>query len=137
MGDLVLKGTLNLQGTLKLIADGGKVKAGAQEVLVKDVEGKGTAPVLIPPPPLSPVDQGLKVVVVVSFNQTVTAGGKAIVAQGMCFQGDSGPIWPGMVQASTVNSGVKANNIPMNVVGDQATILPTGAPAMFSSASGQ
>ncbi len=55
----------------------------------------------------------------------------------MCAQGNPGTAtWPGMVQPSTVNPGVKVNNIAMNVIGDMGIILPTGAPVTFTS-SGQ
>ncbi|MEA2301812.1 MAG: hypothetical protein QOE44_2347 [Solirubrobacteraceae bacterium] len=137
MGDLVLKGMLSLGGTLDLAPKppGGKVMVEAVEVLVEGAEGMGTVPVLLPGPPPPPADQGLGVKVPVSFNKTVTAGGAAIVTQGMCFQGSSGT-WPGIVLPSLGNTTVMANGIPMNLVGDQATILPTGAPAVLDK-SGQ
>ena len=92
---------------------------------------------LIPPPPAAPSDAGLGVWIFKSFNSTVTAGGTAIVTQGMCAQGNPGMAsWPGMVQPSMVNPGITINRIAMNVVGDLGTILPTGAPAPFT-ASGQ
>jgi hypothetical protein len=137
MGDLVLKGMLSLLSTLDLAPKppGGKVLVEAAEVLVEGAEGMGAAPVLLPGPPPPPADNGLGVKVPISFNKTVTAGGAAIVTQGMCFQG-SGGTWPGIVQPSIGNPTVMANGIPMNVAGDQATILPTGAPAILDK-SGQ
>ena len=66
-----------------------------------------------------------------SLNKTVTAGGKAIVTQGMCLQGD---MWPGFVMRGS--GTVTINHIPMNVQNEQATIFPSGAPATFSN-SGQ
>jgi hypothetical protein len=140
MGDLVLKGMLELTGSLNLVASGGKVKAGVQAVLVQGQRGpgshppNGTAPP-VPIPPTSPTDAGTSVWVFQSFNATIKAGGVPIVTQGMCAQGFNAT-WPGMVQASTGNPGVKANQVAMNVVGDLATILPTGAPATLTT-SGQ
>jgi hypothetical protein len=144
MGDLNLKGMLNFKGLVKLAgANGGKVKVSDIEVLVEAVRGVGQthgnapAPVPIPPPPAAPSDPGLGVWVFKSFNATVTAGGKKIITQGMCAQGNPGTAtWPGMVQPSTVNPGVQVNHIAMNVVGDMGVILPTGAPVTFTS-SGQ
>ena len=144
MGDLNLKGILNFKGQVKLAgASGGKVKVGNVEVLVEAVRGAGAthgnapAPVPIPPPPAAPSDPGLGVWIFKSFNATVTAGGKNIITQGMCAQGNPGTAtWPGMVQPSTVNPTVKVNHIAMNVIGDMGTILPTGAPVTFTS-SGQ
>lgn len=140
MADLLLAGMLNFKGTVDLIADGGTVKANNLEVLVEvqrgqagGAHGKAPAPVPIPPPPSSPSDPGLDVWIFKSFNATVTAGGKAIVTQGMCAQGNPGQAsWPGMVQRSLNNPGVTVNSVPMNVKGDIGTILPTGAPASFT-----
>ena len=140
MADLLLAGMLNFTGTLDLRADGGTVKANNLDVLV-DVprgqaggeHGKAAAPVPIPPPPSSPSDPGLDVWIFKSFNATVTAGGKPIVTQGMCAQGNPGQAsWPGMVQQSLNNPGVAVNSVPMNVKGDMGTILPTGAPVSFT-----
>lgn len=144
MGDLLLKGTLSLMGTLKLkTSAGGKVKANGVEVLVEGQRGAGTAhgtapaPVPIPPPPAAPSDPGVQVWIFKSFNPTVTANDKAIVAQGLCAQGNPGTAtWPGMVQPSSVNPTIKVNGIPANVMGDQGIILPTGAPVPFTT-SGQ
>jgi hypothetical protein len=131
MTDLVLSGMLNLSGTLDL-KPAGKLKIGALEALVEAAEGTG-APVPLPPP--APVDLGTKVTVQKSFNATVTANGKALVTQGVTMQGNT-PTWPGMVQASIGNPGVRANFIPINVAGDLAVTLPTGAPAPLTT-SGQ
>ena len=147
MADLLLTGTLDFGGVLDLAGDaGGLVNATdlQAEVLVElprgdalKSHGTAPAPVLIPPPPAAPSDAGLGVWIFKSFNSTVTAGGTAIVTQGMCAQGNPGMAsWPGMVQPSMVNPGITINRIAMNVVGDLGTILPTGAPAPFT-ASGQ
>jgi hypothetical protein len=136
MPGLALEGMLDVGGTIDLAGDaGGKVTAGNLEVLVVGATGKGTVPVPIPPPPAPPQDAGLDVDVSVSFNQTVTVGGKAVVTQGLCLQGNA-KSWPGLVQASVGNLFVKAGGQPMNVVGDMATILPSGAPALLTG-SGQ
>lgn len=142
MGDLNLKGMLNLKGVLKLNPSGGKVLVDGKEALVvlpqspPNKHGSGTAPVIQPPPPAAPLDSGLDVVVFVSFNQTVTAGGVAIVTQGMALQGSTARPWPGMVQPSTNNPTVKINNIAINVVNDMAVIFPSGGTATLST-SGQ
>ena len=143
MGDLVLKGLLNLKGMLSLrAADGGKVKVESFEVLVEVSKGVGAsqgqgAPVIMPPPPASPIDTGVDCWIFKSFNSTVTAGGKNIVTMGMCAEGNPGTAtWPGMVQQSIGNPTVTINNIAINVQNDMATILPTGTPVIFSQ-SGQ
>jgi hypothetical protein len=137
MADLLLSGMLNLKGSLKLSGD--LVKASGLEVLVTGQRGAGPthgnapAPVPIPPPPAAPSDPGVGVWIFQSFNSTVTVGGKNIVAQGMCAQGNPGTAtWPGMVQPSTGNQTVKINNIPINVKNDMGIILPTGAPVTFN-----
>jgi hypothetical protein len=137
MADLLLAGMLNLKGTLKLSGD--LVKANSLEVLVTGQRGAGPthgnapAPVPIPPPPAAPSDPGVGVWIFQSFNSTVTAGGKKIVAQGMCAQGNPGTAtWPGIVQPSIGNPGVTINNIPINVKNDMGIILPTGAPVTFT-----
>ncbi len=145
MADLLLTGVLDFGGVIDLAGDaGGHVTANGVEVLVEAPRGGGTshgqapAPVPIPPPPATPSElPGLGVWIFKSFNATVTAGGHAIVTQGMCAQGNPGsPPWPGMVQPSTVNPGVTVNKVAINVMGDLGTILPTGAPVPFT-ASGQ
>jgi hypothetical protein len=145
MADLTLKGTLNLTGpTLTLQgASGGKVKIGdaGLEALV-EVLPTGTAqgaapPVILPPPPASPLQPQPDVWIVNSFNKTVKAGTKPLVAQGMAMQGLSGaPMWPGMVLPSAGNPTVTVNHVPVNVVNDQAAIFPSGGTAVFTS-SGQ
>jgi hypothetical protein len=138
MGDVLLSGMLDLKGPLDLVPTaGGKVKATGSAVLVELQRGigpsHGTAPP-VPLPPPAPVDTGADVWVFRSFNSTVTAANKAIVTQGMCAHGNPGTAtWPGMVQASVGNPGVTVNGVPMNVVGDLGTILPTGAPASLTS----
>ena len=140
MGDLNLKGTLNLSGVLKLNPTGGKVLVGGKAALVVlaigQKHGDAAAPVIQPPPPAPPLDEGLDVVVFVSFNQTVKAGDKAIVTQGMVMQGTKLRAWPGMVQPSTNNPTVKINNVAVNIEGDMAVIFPSGGTATLSK-SGQ
>lgn len=144
MADLQLTGILDFGGVLDLAGQaGGHVTANGVEVLVEAPRGTGSshgqapAPVPIPPPPATPADPGLDVWIFKSFNSTVTAGGKAIITQGMCAQGNPGTAtWPGMVQPSTVNPTVTVSQIAVNVVGDLGTILPTGAPVPFTT-SGQ
>jgi len=137
MADLKLKGVLNLMGTLSLNPDGGKVLIGdaGLEALVEEVEGQAAPPVLIPPPPASPSDPGIKVKVISSFNKTVTANGKNIVALGIVMQGDV-PSWPGMMAPSAGNPTVTINFIAINVQNDQATIFPSGGAGLFAQ-SGQ
>ena len=143
MTDLVLSGTLNLSGTLKLAASGGKVKVDSAEVLVLDstsqtAHGKGV-PVTQPPPPVGPLDPGTKARIMTSFNATVTVtvGGSdaAVVALGITAQGNA-PLWPGMVLPSTVNTGVKIDGTAINVKGDSGVTLPNGGTINFD-ASGQ
>lgn len=145
MADLILKGMLNLKGMLTLKgSSGGKVKIGAAqlealvEVTPSDPPQSSSAPpVILPPPPASPLQPQPTVWIVNSFNKTVKAGTKNIVAQGMCMQGQSGaPMWPGMLLPSTGNPTVTINNIPINVVNDMASIFPSGGMATFNS-SGQ
>lgn len=145
MADLVLKGTLNLQGMLTLAgASGGKVKVGDAgfealvEVLPSDpAQSSSAPPVMLPPPPASPATVSTQVWIINSFNKTVKAGQKAIVALGMVMQGDPGaPIWPGMMQPSSGNPTVTINHVAINVVNDMAAIFPSGGMATFSS-SGQ
>jgi hypothetical protein len=140
VGDLKLSGNLNLQGTLTLndrvLIDG--TPALVQLSAPSDPpHASGAPPVVIPPPPASPADPGPTVWVINSFNQTVKAGNKPLVTQGMAMQGAT-PTWPGMVLPSTGNpaSGVKVNMIPINVEGDKAIIFPSGASVALST-SGQ
>ena len=141
MGDLNLTGPLNLTGKLDLMGtDGGYVTVNKLQVVVEIVKGQGlpqgqAPPVPIPPPPSAPSDPGLGFWIYKSFNQTVTAKGKAIITQGICAQGNPGSAsWPGMVQPG--KSTVTINRIPINVVNDMVTILPTGACVPINS-SGQ
>lgn len=149
MAGLALNGPLNLTGTnLTLKAPGGTVTANGEAVLVQanppnDPPHCTTAPpVILPPPPSPPLDELTNVWVLNSFNQMVRVGAKPMVALGMAMQGGKSagmPMWPGMVQPSTHNTGAKAvtiNQVPANVVNDRAVIFPTGAPATLSS-SGQ
>jgi len=145
MGDLVLKGNLNLMLNLTLKGDGGKVLIDANEVLVELTppgephHGDSPAPVIIPPPPGQPLDVGIKVWVVKSFNSTVKAGTKPIVALGMAMQGGASgpPKWPGMMLPSSGNTGaVTINHIPINVQNDKALTFPNGACAPLTT-SGQ
>jgi hypothetical protein len=139
MGDLTLNGRLNLAGSLTLKD---KVLVETAEALVELTptpgQGHGQAPpVNLPPPPVGPADPGLDVTIVNSFNKTVKAGTKPIVALGMVMQGDlSPPLWPGMVLLSTVNTTVTINHVAINVVGDSAVIFPSGGSASLST-SGQ
>lgn len=137
MADLTLKGVLNLMGTLSLNPDGGKVLIGdaGLEALVEEVEGQGAPPVLIPLPSGSPIDAGVKVKVISSFNKTVTAHGKNIVASGIVLQGDT-LMWPGMMAPSAGNLTVMINSTLINVQTDQAMIFPSGGVGMFAQ-SGQ
>jgi len=133
MGGLKLTGPVNLMGNLTLK---NKVFPGSVEVLVEGNNLGNAPPVILPPPPASPSDPALQVSILASFNKTVKAGSNCIVAQGMVMQG-SVPTWPGMMLPSQSNtSPVSANGIPMNVVGDQAVIFPSGGSASFSQ-SGQ
>jgi hypothetical protein len=142
MADLILKGTLDLGGSLTLKSPGGKVKVEEDEVLVElpinEKHGQASAPVVLPPPPANPVTTGLDVVILSSLNKTVTANGKAIVAQGILLQGESGKrVWPGMVLPSQKNSKVTINKaLKINVKGDQGVVFPSGGTATFDS-SGQ
>jgi hypothetical protein len=139
MGDLVLKGPLDLAGRLELRGSaGGKVRIdGAGEVLVEGATGTAAAPVLLPPnAPVEP--KGTDVKVMKSLNQTVTANGTAVVTQGMLLQGTGGTLaWPGMVLPSSANHRVTANQLPVNVPKDQAVVFPSGGTASLDKDSGQ
>jgi hypothetical protein len=140
MADLNLKGPLNLMGNLTL--KGGKVKIDGVEALVEvtpsdPAQSSAAPPVILPPPPSSPLQPQPTVWIVNSFNKTVKAGSKCLVALGMAMQGQSGaPLWPGMVLPSSTNATVTINHIPVNVVNDMAVIFPSGGSAAFN-ASGQ
>lgn len=138
MGEINLKGTLSLVGSLDLKD---KVLVEGVEALVElpapasSPHSSGAPPVNLPPPPAGPADPGPKVWVVTSFNKTVTANGKAIVTQGMTMQGN-GAIWPGMVLPSQNNSTVKANQLAICVKQDKAVTLPSGGQVTLTE-SGQ
>jgi hypothetical protein len=136
MADLILKGPLNLVGKLNLEADGGRIFIGEWEALVEG-EAQGSAPPVIqPPPPAGPINTGTTVKVISSFNKTIKAGGKNIVASGIVMQGDP-LMWPGMMLPSMNNNEpVTINGIPANVQNDQATLFPSGGMAIFDT-SGQ
>lgn len=140
MPDLKLNGPLDLNGSLNLVADsGGKVLVNGVQALVEGAKGLAPAPVALPPPPASPADPGQNVEVVTSLGKTVKANGTALVTTGMVLQGTNST-WPGMVLPSTQNTGpaaVKANGLPINVLGDRATIFPNGAAVSIDQASGQ
>ena len=132
MADLTLKGVFNLIGTLELNRDGGKVLIGdaGLEALVEDATGAAAPPVIQPPPPAPPIDAATDVRVPSSFNKTVTAHGKNIVAQGIVMQG-ANPTWPGMMLPSVGNTGpVTIYGVWINVANDQATIFPPAAWAL-------
>jgi len=143
MGDLDLGGSLNLMGDLTLNADGGKVTIGGagNEILVEVAPtanpAQGSAsPVIMPPPPSGPSDPAPSVNVINSFNKTVKVGSAAVVAQGMVMQGST-PTWPGMMLPTQMNQGpVTAGGLPVNIIGDQAVIFPSGGSASFTG-SGQ
>lgn len=137
MADLILSGDLNLGGTLNLeTTAGGKVTVDTAEVLVEGAEGRGI-PVIQPPPPASPIDSGSKVRVQKSFNSTIKANGKNIVALGICMQGHT-YVWPGMVLPSTQNTrAVKINGVAINVKSDSGITLPNGGSVTFDQTSGQ
>jgi hypothetical protein len=128
MADLVLRENLNLAGSLILRADGGKVKIGDDEVLVEGATGEAP-PVLLPPPPASPLNDGGRVEVIASLNKGVRVDRTPIVSQGMVLQGyeDGRPRWPGMVLPSQKNTTVEVNDLRVNVKGDLAAIFPSGA----------
>lgn len=138
---LALTGDLTLAGDLDLVADGGTVTASGADVLVELPRGSaaafhGTAPVLVPLPG-PPSDPGLNVWIFKSLNQTVTIDGVPAVVQGECAQGIPGSAsWPGTVDPSAVNTTVKIESNPANVVGDLGTITATGAKVPFTH-SGQ
>lgn len=143
MADLTLKGTLNLAGSLTLTPPpGGKLKIGdaGLEALVEALptdppQCSKASPVMLPPPPAGPLQPQPDAWIVSSFNKTVKARGKCIVALGMAMQGQSGaPLWPGMLLPGSAT--VTINHVPINVEKDQAVIFPSGGSAAFDK-SGQ
>ncbi|MFM2119490.1 MAG: hypothetical protein RL722_958, partial [Pseudomonadota bacterium] len=90
---------------------------------------------LLPPP--APVAPQPTVWIINSFNKTVkvrTSMPRNLVALGMVMQGQSGAPWPGMMLPGSAT--VTINGLPVNVVGDQAVIFPSGGSASFN-VSGQ
>ncbi len=144
MADIKLTGPLNLSGNLTLTpTNGGKVLVNEVEALVAatppmDLMQGIAPPVILPPPPAAPSDPAPNIWIVNSFNQTVKTGDRALVAGGLIMQGTV-PTWPGMMLPSLVNTGPRAvsiNRLPINVVGDQGIVFPSGGAATFN-ASGQ
>lgn len=143
MADLTLTGTLDLAGSLTLTPPpGGKLKIGdaGLEALVEALptdppQCSKASPVMLPPPPAGPLQPQPTAWIVSSFNKTVKARGKCIVALGMAMQGQSGaPLWPGMLLPGSAT--VTINHVPINVEKDQAVIFPSGGSAAFDK-SGQ
>ena len=131
MANLDLSGTLDLGGMLDLTGEsGGKVTVNNVEALVEQAAGQAP-PFIFPPPPASPIAPGPDVKVLSSLNKTVTAGGKAIVTQGIAMQANT---WPGMVMRGS--GTVTVNQIPINVMGEQAQIFPSGGSGVLNQ-SGQ
>ena len=139
MAAINLIGPLNLIGNLTFKGD--KLTINHIEALVPET-GADTAqgmapPVLLPPPPAGPTFPQPLVWIVSSFNATVMQKTKPLVALGMCMQGQNGAPWPGMMLPSIGNNNVMANGVPINVLGDQGVVFPSGGTAIFSTASGQ
>lgn len=143
MADLTLKGTLNLMGDLTLTPPpGGKLKIGdaGLEALVEaqptgPPQCSAASPVMLPPPPAGPLQPQPTAWIVSSFNKTVKARDKHIVALGMAMQGLApAPLWPGMLLPGSAT--VTINHVPINVKNDQAVIFPSGGSAAFGE-SGQ
>jgi hypothetical protein len=148
MADLILKGLLDLSGTLRLKAQGGKLligDAGLEALVEADAvvgppHGKGPPGVLLPPPPAAPLDAGQYVWIVKSINQTVQAWSAAngkyrnLVTQGLAMQG-AVPTWPEPIPRSLQNPTVTVNGVPINTLQD-FVIMPSGGFIIFDS-SGQ
>lgn len=135
MGDLVLSGVLNLTGTLKLSADGGRVKVDENEILIEQTPGNAHgqgSPVILPPPPAGPIDTGVDATIFKSFTSTVTINNNPVVTMGMYLQGNT-PTWPGMVLPSSNNPGVTVNYLLINVQNDTGITLPNGAPVKLTT----
>jgi len=133
MADIKLTGPVMLRGNLSF--SGGKLLVGGKQALVVVTGGdspqcNGAPPVLLPPPPASPAFPQPTVWIISSFNQTVKVNNKAIVALGMVMQGQAGAPWPGMMLPGSGPAMI--NGIPINVVGDQAVIFPSGGSASFN-----
>jgi hypothetical protein len=147
MADLILKGVLELSGSLHLYMQNGKLligDAGLEALVEMDAKvspphGKGPPGVQLPPPPAAPLDPGLDVWIVMSTNQTVKAGNgtkpeRNLVTQGLAMQGTV-PTWPVPIPRSTHNPTVTVNGVPINTVQDSAKV-PTGGVIVFDN-SGQ
>ena len=141
MADLTLKGPLDLMGNLTFKpGGGGKLMIGSAEALVEALpsdppQSSAAPPVMLPPPPVGPAFPQPTVWIVSSFNKTVKAQSKNIVALGMAMQGPPGaPVWPGMMLPGSAT--VTINHLPVNVVNDKAVIFPSGGAATFD-VSGQ
>lgn len=128
-------GMLDIGGMLDLDPGPGFVTVGNKPVLVEAPGGPpqctAAPPVTLPPP--APIDPAPLARVMSSFNKTVTIKkAKVIVAGGVVMQG-AVPTWPGMMNPSVGNTGpVTINMIPINVIGDQAAIFPSGGVASFT-----
>jgi len=144
MANITLKGTLNLGGNLTFKpGGGGKLVIGdsALEALVEALPSDppqctSAPPVMLPPPPVGPAFPQPTAWIISSFNKTVQAQTKAIVALGMVMQGQNAAPWPGMMLPSVGNPTVTINHLAINVQNDQAVIFPSGGTAQFST-SGQ
>ena len=141
MSNLTLKGPLNLMGKLTFKPGaGGKLMVGTAEALVEATpsdppQSTAAPPVILPPPPAAPLQPQPTVWIVSSFNKTVKAGTKNVVALGMVMQGPPGaPVWPGMMLPGSAT--VTINHLPVNVLNDKAVIFPSGGSATFDK-SGQ
>lgn len=142
MANLKLEGTINLAGKITFKpGGGGKLVIASKEALVEVLPSDppqctSASPVMLPPPPAGPTFPQPTVWIISSFNKTVMAQNRAIVALGMVMQGQNAAPWPGMMLPSSGNSDVTINHIPINVTDDQAVIFPSGGSAKFT-VSGQ
>lgn len=132
-----LRGVLDLGGTLEFAPR--LLVGGAEALVVLPAPGSpshATAPpVLEPPPPAKPLDEGPEVWVTTGPNTTVRAGARAIVAGGQVRQGFRAT-WPGRVESSRRNRDVRIGGTAISVVGDTALIEKSGVTVVFT-ASGQ
>lgn len=134
MADLNLKGTLKFAGSLDLRGSGGKVKVEGKEALVVGATGTGI-PILLPPPPAKPTDDGTEVQVMNSLNQTVKAKGTPIVVAGSEVMQGNVPTWPGKLLPGAGH--VQVNGVGVSVVNDQAVITAQPSPPAIITESGQ
>jgi uncharacterized Zn-binding protein involved in type VI secretion len=102
--------------------------------VVVGATGIGT-PILLPPPPAKPTDDGTEVQVISSLNQTVKAKGKPIVVAGSKVMQGNVPTWPGMVVPGA--GTVQVNGAMMSLVTDQAMIDVQPSPPAILTESGQ